>query len=50
VGVAGNGVDCKAGLFTSNTAEVSGRGPRRQVDLGHLPKDFREPIRDLHIY
>jgi hypothetical protein len=35
-------------LLTVNTAEDKARRPRRQVDLGHVPKAFMEPIRGFH--
>jgi hypothetical protein len=63
VGVAGNGMGLlndqtakpdsklwrrREGLFTFNTAGVKDKGPLRQIDLGHVPKVFREPIRNFH--
>jgi hypothetical protein len=38
----------KGGVFTVNRAGVKDRGPRRQVDLCHVPKVNREPIRSFH--
>jgi hypothetical protein len=35
-------------LFEVNRAIVKGRGPRLQVDLGHVPKVFREAVRGFH--
>jgi hypothetical protein len=35
-------------LFAANTAGVRDKGPRSQVDLGHVPKDFRDLIRGFH--
>jgi hypothetical protein len=35
-------------LFAVNDAGVKDMGPRRQVDLGHVPKVFQEPIRGFH--
>jgi hypothetical protein len=36
------------GLFTVNIAGVKDMGPRGQMDLGHVLKVFREPIRSFH--
>jgi hypothetical protein len=36
------------GLFTVKVGMVKDRGLCRQLDLGHVPKVYREPIKGFH--